>query len=137
MTTATATVSRQKVTAILRKAGYPISVEVRNGIIGYAARTGGWSVIDNGTTEYICKSCRTRDSHRPGCSTRSGAAKYWRQEKVKDGTVTVEMQHGSGLHGFDLDAALKQVAGMAAFLTDAGLKVTQDGDSAFRLQVSA
>lgn len=136
-TTDTATISRQKVAAMLRKAGYSISSEYRNSMIGYTTRTGGWSVIDNGKTEYICKSCRTRDSHRSRCTTRNGAAKYWRQQKVKDGTVTVEWHNGDTWRGFDHAEAQERVDRMAEFLTDAGLKVTRNTDNWRSLHIAA
>jgi len=125
----TDTLSRQGVAATLRKAGFRISTEGRNGRIGYATQSEGFSVRDNGHTVYTCKMCGRSDTHRPGCKA-TGAARFWRQRKVKDGTVTVELHRRTSARLMDDDdrAAMDALAEqMVAHLTAEGLHVRAEG----------
>ena len=45
----TAAVTRQEVAGVLKRAGFTASAEGRNGRIGYATRSFGYSVTENGT----------------------------------------------------------------------------------------
>ena len=138
MTTDTTTVlTRQQVAGILKKAGFTTSSEGTNGRIGYATRSFGYSVTDNGERVYICKSCYGRSNHRSECRTKSGAAKNWRSHIEKDGTVTVTI-HGStsSRHSDRVDVRI-MAEQVAATLTDAGLKVKQSDNGMFNFTVSA
>ena len=122
-TDTTTGLTRQQVAGMLKKAGFTASFEGRNGRIGYATRSFGYSVTENGERVYICKSCRGKTGHRTGCSTRSGAAKYWRSHIVKDGTVTVTIHHRTDSLRNDMDTVALTAEKVVATLTAAGLKV--------------
>lgn len=118
------TVTPQEVSALLRRAGFRSSIEGRNSRIGYATRSFGFAVTANGERVYACKSCGTSDYHRPTCTTRSGAAKYWRTRVERDGTVTVTV-HGSTTSRYgDHDRVSEAVVAIAATLVQAGYAVT-------------
>ena len=136
MTTATA-ISRQQVTAMLRKAGFDISSEGSSGrVSGLATRNAGVSIRDNGHTVYICKRCGGVTNHNGGCKA-TGAAKNWRQRKVKDGTVAVEIHMATS--GFATDTHREKRQGDAdrlmAFFAEQGFNVEATGS--FRWTVSA
>jgi hypothetical protein len=124
----TTTVTRQEIAGVLKRAGFTASTEGRNGRIGYATRSFGYSVTDNGERVYTCKGCGGRDGHRPGCTTRSGAAKYWRSRIVKDGTVTVTVHGATSSRRGDGDQVAATAARVAATLVDAGYLVTPKDD---------
>lgn len=122
-TDTTTTLTRQQIAAMLKKAGFTASFEGRNGRIGYATRSFGYSVTENGERVYTCKSCGGRTFHRDSCRTRSGAAKYWRSRIVKDGTVTVTIHGRTTTLKSDLDDAKAMAEKVVEFLTAAGFKV--------------
>jgi hypothetical protein len=135
MTTATG-ITRQQVASLLNKAGFVASVEGRNGRIGFATRSFGYSVTDNGERVYSCKSCGGRDSHNGGCRTRSGAAKFWQTRVVKDGTVTVTIHGRTTTRVSDSDRVESLAEQVVATLISAGLTVTADDSSRFTYIVS-
>ena len=124
----TTTVTRQEVAGVLKRAGFTASYEGRNGRIGYATRSFGYSVTDNGERVYTCKGCGGRTGHRSGCSTPSGAAKYWRSRIVKDGTVTVTVHGATSSRRGDGDRVAEVAARVAATLAEAGYLVTPKDD---------
>lgn len=116
--------TRQQVTAMLKSAGFPASTEGRNGRIGYATRSFGFSVSDNGERVYTCRSCGGRSNHRDRCTTRSGAAKYWRTRLVKDGTVTLTVHGQTSSLRSDYDAVVNLARRIVLHLEVHGYTVT-------------
>jgi hypothetical protein len=92
MQTTTETVSRQKLSAELRAAGFSISSEGRNGQIGYSTRSEGFIINDNGERVHMCRKCMGKTFHKSTCPDPSSAAKNWKTWLELDGTVTVEFQ---------------------------------------------
>ena len=137
METTTKTLSRQQVAAMLRKAGFDISSEGSSGrVSSLATRSPGISVLDNGHIVYICKRCSGVTNHNGGCRA-TGAAKNWRQRKVKDGTVTVEIHVRTMGFTTDADRAKRQndADRLAAFVAEQGLTIEENGS--FRWILSA
>lgn len=124
MTTTTQTITRQKVAAILKDAGVEASHQGRNQRIGYATTSYGFSAIENGTTVYICKHCGGKDSHNTGCKA-TGAAKNWRQSKVSDGTVTVELHSATSAREYEAAKIAADSERVTAALEAAGFTVSQ------------
>ena len=135
MTTTTGTISRQRLTAELAAAGFKISSEGRNGRIGYATRSEGFSVKDNGERVYICRYCQGRDLHRSTCSNPSGAAKNWKTRLEMDGTVTVEFHTSTMGRPRSVEEVREERAKMreaiVTALTEAGYTVTDKSSTSW------
>lgn len=137
METTTKTLTRQQVTAMLRNAGFVISSEGSSGrVSSLATRSAGISVVDNGHTVYICKRCGGVTNHNGGCKA-TGAAKNWRQRKVKDGTVTVEIHIRTMGFPTDADRAKRQADAdrLADFAAENGMTIEQTGSFRWTLAV--
>ena len=124
MTTDTATLTRQGISAMLRKAGFTASTQATNGRVAIASRSFGFSVVENGERVYTCKSCWGRGIHRTGCSNPTGAAKNWRSSVEKDGTVQVEVHGSTSSLRNDITEVEAMAQEIVSVLEQAGLTVT-------------
>lgn len=80
----------QKVHRVLKDAGVKVGSTGTSGQIrGIRHYEEGFLGELGGTVQYRCRSCQRVGSHGPTCRTPRSAARYWKEEKLRDGSVVL------------------------------------------------
>lgn len=127
----TATITAQKVHAVIKKAGVRKSETSQSSRVrGYWNTDYGYQVETNGDTKYICRYCGGDNVHKSSdCfsfeATRNTKSP-WRQRKVKDGTFTVTLCQRNSIAKTGDDARTQRDRdAITAALTAAGIPFSQ------------
>jgi hypothetical protein len=121
--TTTTTVSRQKVHAVLKKAGFRRSEWLRSGRVkGWGNSTTGYELEAEHTTEYRCARCGGK-FHETWCLQQRYKAR-WRERKIFTGRLFIDWRNGDWSH--DHKDRATQLTAIQQTLAEAGITAVAD-----------